>query len=199
MNCIPHDCSADRCTSLLDELHSIWLQCWPQYLISVRTRFRVAVVLTAVLHFCMNYIPYGYSADCSTSFRSELHSTWLQCWPQYITSVWITFHMDIVLTAALPFGLNYIPRGWSADSSTSLIWTTFHMAVVLTAILHFCMNYIPYGCSTDRSTSFLSKQHSIWLQCWSQYITCLNYIPYECSASLLLNFTLHGRTAYRVT
>jgi hypothetical protein len=132
MNYIPRGCSADRCTSLLYELHSIWLQCWPLYLTSVWTAFYVAIVLTAVPHFCMNCILHGYSADRCTSLLYELHSIWLQCWPLRITSV--KFHYT--WPHCLP---HYGPS----------VWTTFHLATVLTALLHFPWLY-------DRFTSLLA-------------------------------------------
>ena len=174
MNYIPYGCSADRCTSLLYVLHSIWPQCWPLYLTSLWTTFRMAAVLTAVPHFCMYYISYGCSADSCTSHLYELYSIWLQCWPLYLTSVLTAFHMVTVLTAVPLFCSNYIPCGCSADRCTSLlfelhrtwlkrlplyptsVWNTFHKAAVLTAVTHFCLNWIPYGSSAERCTSRLS-------------------------------------------
>ena len=165
------------------------MQCWPLYLTSVRTAFHMAAVLTAVPHFCMNYIPRGCSADRCTSLPFELYSIWLQCWPLYLTFVRNTFHVAAVLTAVPHFRMNYIPRGCSADRCTTLlfelhsiwlqcwplyltfVWTTFHVAAVLTSVPHFCKNFIPRGCIAERCTSLLYELHSIWLQCWPLCIT----------------------------
>ena len=180
---IPYGCSADRCNSLLYELHSVWLKCWPLYLTYVLTTLHLAAVLTAVPHFFMYYIPYGCSADRCTSLLYELHSVWLKCWPLYLTSVWTTFCMAEVLAAVPHLCINYIAFGCSVDSCTSLLY-------VLQSIWLQCWPlYLTSVCT-----------NSIWLQCWPLYLTsiwttfrmaevltavphfCMYYIPYGCIA-----------------
>jgi hypothetical protein len=134
----------------------MWLHCWPQHITSVWTAFHVAALLTAVHHFCLNYIPCSCTADRSASLlfdlhaisciadRSaplllEIHSILLHCWPQYTTSV----------------------------------GDTFHFAALLTAVHHFCLNYMPCGNTADRSTSILLDLRAMWPHCWSQHITCV--------------------------
>ena len=123
----------------------------------------MAAVLTAVPHFCMNYIPYGCSCDRCTSLLYELHSLWLQCWPLCINSV--------KLHSTWP---RFLPR------YVSSVWTTSRPATVLTALLHFSSRY-------DRFTSLLAGDQLAD----SFDIHVINKLQNFCLYALLFSLGLH--------